>query len=45
LVIPSASEDQILLTEKKMMVDNLTVSKIPYYEVSNLADGETVTIG
>ena len=44
-VTPSASGDTILLTAQKMMDANVTVSKIPYSEVSNSSDGTTVTIG
>lgn len=35
----------VLPTEKKMMVDDLTVNGIPYYEVSNTSGGKTVYIG
>ena len=44
-VIPLAKTEQVLLTENKYMVSNVTVEKIPYAEVSNLANGITATIG
>ena len=36
---------QTLETENKLMSEDLTVKAIPYFEVSNLAGGSTVTIG
>ena len=36
---------QTLETENKLMTDDLTIKAIPYFEVSNLAGGSTVTIG
>lgn len=36
---------QVLPTAKKLMADDVTVKAIPYYETSNLSDGETVYIG
>lgn len=44
IVIPTA-EDQFLETEEKLMRDDVTVTAIPYEEVSNPAGGVTVTIG
>ena len=38
-------DGQILPTAQKLMADDLTVKAIPYYETSNLSDGETVYIG
>lgn len=38
-------EAQVLPTAKKLMADDVTVKAIPYYETSNLSDGETVYIG
>lgn len=43
-VIPKTS-DQILKTKNLIMTDDLTVKEIPYYQVTNPADGETVYIG
>lgn len=36
---------QTLATKNKTMTRDLTVTKIPYAEVTNLANGITVTIG
>lgn len=38
-------EDQVLLTKKHVMEDNLTVQAIPLHEVSNQGGGTTVVIG
>lgn len=43
-VTPQVGE-QILPTAQKLMADDVTVKAIPYYETSNLSDGETVYIG
>lgn len=43
-VTPKAWNDQILQTEGKLMVEDVTVLKVPYYETSNLFDGLTVFI-
>ena len=43
-VTPHVSEDVILETSGKKMLDNVTVAKIPYYETSN-PYGDTVYIG
>lgn len=42
-VTPS-SEQQVLATRKKMMIDDLEIKAIPYYETSN-ETGKTVYIG
>lgn len=42
-IIPS-SEHQILPTKRKMMIDDLEIKAIPYYETSN-ETGVTVYIG
>lgn len=44
VVAPSISE-QVLETASKMMTDNLTITEIPYSEVSNLSGGLTAKIG
>ena len=45
-VIPSTSEsDQILRTKNKVMVENVTIKPIPFFETSNDEDGVTVYIG
>lgn len=36
---------QVLPTAQKLMTGDMTVKAIPYYETSNLSDGETVYIG
>lgn len=43
-VTPKAWDAQILETAHKLMTDNVTVFKVPYYETSNLYDGLTVFI-
>lgn len=43
-VTPSI-EPQVLETNQKFMDDDVTVKKIPYAEVTNTANGITVTIG
>lgn len=37
--------EQILRTEKKVLLEDIIVKPIPYYEVSNEAGGLTVSIG
>ncbi len=37
--------EQILRTKKKMLLSDIVVKPIPYYEVSNEAGGITVSIG
>ena len=44
LVTPAVA-DQTLQTAHYLMSDDVTIEKIPYYEVSNNAGGATVTIG
>lgn len=44
-VIPSLAEDITLETAKKVMTDDVTVKKVPRYDVSNEAGGKTVYIG
>lgn len=44
LVTPK-TEEQILKTNKKLMTNDVTVKKIPYYDVSNESGGSTVFIG
>ena len=43
-VTPKAGEAQVLETEGKLMADDVTVFKVPYYETSNIFDGLTVFI-
>lgn len=43
-VTPS-TEQKVLETKQKFMEDDVTVRKIPFYEVTNETGGTTVTIG
>lgn len=44
-VTPQVDEPVVLHTKAKRMKDDVTVKKIPQYEVSNAAGGKTLTIG
>lgn len=44
-VTPSADSAQTLETAQKYMGDNVTVEKIPYYEMDNASGGTTIYIG
>lgn len=44
IVIPTV-ENQTLETENKVLKENVLVTAIPYFEVSNIANGITVYIG
>lgn len=44
-VVPKPDEATILETANKKMTDNVTVTPIPYSEVSNEYGGNTITIG
>lgn len=44
-VIPNAHEQIVLKTKERKMLDNITVKKIPYFDVSNEFGGSTVYIG
>ena len=43
-VTPKAHSEQTLATKNKLMTDDVTVFKVPYYETSNVFDGLTVFI-
>lgn len=43
-ITPLAHETVILNTRNKTLSDDVTVLKVPYYETSNIFDGETVYI-
>ena len=43
-VTPKAWKEQILPTKDKIMAEDVTVFKVPYYETSNIFDGLTVFI-
>lgn len=34
-VTPMADEEQVLVTAQKLMADDVTIHKVPYYETSN----------
>lgn len=44
-VVTPRVEEQVLATHNKRMVDDVTVEAIPYWEVDNTSDGQTVIIG
>lgn len=44
-VIPNVDNDLLLNTSQTYMTSDIRVRKIPYNEVTNQADGTTVTIG
>lgn len=44
IVTPLADVETVLETQDKVMDDDVTVLKIPYYETSNLSGGYTVFI-
>lgn len=44
-VIPNAHEQIVLKTKGRKMLDNITVKKISYFDVSNEFGGSTVYIG
>ena len=44
-VVPSTSQNILLKTQYKKVIDDITVYKISYSEVTNLSGGYTVTIG
>lgn len=44
-VTPMVDTIQILPTSNLVMSEDVSINEIPYYEVSNLSGGKTVTIG
>lgn len=44
-ITPRIYEPVVLLTKNRMMTNNVTVNKIPQYEVSNVAGGNTLIMG
>lgn len=44
-ITPSTYNDQVLATRNLVMSKDVTVRKIPQFEVSNTADGKTLIIG
>lgn len=45
VVVPSPDNSIVLNTTEKVLTQDVTVTKIPFYEVSNNKGGTTVTIG
>lgn len=43
-VTPKAWDEQVLQTDGKLMTDDVTVFRVPYYETVNLFDGKTAYI-
>lgn len=43
-IVPKADREQILPTNGKRMADDVSVTRIPYYQASNVS-GDTVYIG
>lgn len=44
-VTPSTYNDQVLATRNLVMTKDVTVRKIPQFEVSNTSNGKTLIIG
>lgn len=44
VVIPKVTQ-QMLETERKLMLEDVLVKEIPFYDVSNAAGGSTIFIG
>lgn len=44
-VIPLAERQTVLETAEKLLLEDIVVKEIPYYETSNSAGGDTVYIG
>lgn len=44
-VTPSTYNDKVLATRNLVMTRDVTVRKIPQFEVSNTSDGKTLIIG
>lgn len=44
-ITPSTYNDQVLATRNLVMFKDVTVRKIPQFEVSNTSDGKTLIIG
>lgn len=45
IVTPRAADETTLETSGKLMVDDVTVKQIPYYEMDNTSGGTTIYIG
>ena len=44
-VTPSTYSDKVMATQNMVMSKDVTIRKIPQFEVSNTADGKTLIIG
>lgn len=44
-ITPSTYNDKVLATRNLVMSKDVTIRKIPQFEVSNTADGKTLIIG
>ena len=44
-VIPKTYDEVILPTKSKVLADNVTIAKIPQFEVSNTSGGTTLILG
>lgn len=44
-ITPSTYNDQVLATRNLVMTKDVTVRKIPQFEVSNMSNGKTLIIG
>lgn len=44
-VIPKTDSEIVLDTDNKLMINDVTVEQVPYYETLNLSGGNTVYIG
>lgn len=44
-VTPSTYNDKVMATQNMVMSKDVTIHKIPQFEVSNTADGKTLIIG
>lgn len=45
VVTPKAEEKQVLETKEKVLMADVTINAVPYFETSNLSGGNTVYIG
>lgn len=44
-ITPSTYNDKVMATQNMVMSKDVTIRKIPQFEVSNTADGKTLIIG
>ena len=44
-VIPKPEDEVVLPTANKLLSDNVTVGRVPFYEVTNQSGGKTFIIG